>query len=211
LTITGIKQGLATLTMANGDKVSYNYKDDQLDGSAEYTYGSGVREVCNYVAGVKEGAATECNGKGDEEERTYVNGVLKGLATLRGSQGDKMEFSYRNGKRFGAATYYWSDGSREVSCYDDNGEETGPCKLIWANGAAREGQKLNGQWDGEVFYTYGDGPRKGKKDKEEWKAGELVSSQKYFGHGEDWEVENWDDLKQMQDVTKSYMMSRQLV
>ena len=71
---------------------------------------------------------------------------------------------------------------------------------------------MRGHWDGEVFYTDAEGPRKGKRDREEWKQGEMVASAKYYGGGEDWEVNDWEDLKQMEDVTKSYMApSRNLV
>jgi hypothetical protein len=58
--------------------------------------------------------------------------------------------------------------------------QTGPAKLIWPNGAVREGRKVRGQWEGEVVYTYAEGPRKGKKDKETWSNGKLVSSQKIY-------------------------------
>ena len=55
-----------------------------------------------------------------------------------------------------------------------------------------------------MFYTYADGPRKGKRDKEEWNDGEMVSSVKFYGGGDEWEVKDWEDLKKMEDVTKSY-------
>ena len=67
-----------------------------------------------------------------------------------------------------------------MSTYDENGAHTGPAKLIWANGAVREGQKVNGKWHGEVFYTYAEGPRKGKRDKETWVSGELRSTKKLY-------------------------------
>ena len=31
---------------------------------------------------------------------------------------------------------------------------------------SREGEKREGKWHGQVFYTYAEGPRKGKKDVE---------------------------------------------
>ena len=68
-----------------------------------------------------------------------------------------------------------------MSTYDEHGAHTGPAKLIWPNGAAREGSKVEGKWDGEVFYTYAEGPRKGKKDKETWLRGEMISSKKFYG------------------------------
>ncbi len=126
-----MKHGPARLIMSNGDTVSYGYKSDVLDGEAVYNYASsGVREICHFVGGVKTGPSTEWNAKGDEESRTYAKGVLEGPATIKGSQGDRLEFTYRAGKRSGTATYFWADGSREISIYDDNGEETGPCKLV---------------------------------------------------------------------------------
>lgn len=64
------------------------------------------------------------------------------------------------------------------SIYDDNGDQTGPCKLVWANGASREGGKVGGLWHGEVFYTFAEGPRKGKRDRETWDMGTLVATQK---------------------------------
>ena len=75
---------------------------------------------------------------------------------------------------------YRPDGTKEMSTYDENGSHTGPAKLIWANGAVREGQKVNGKWHGEVFYTYAEGPRKGKRDKETWVNGELKSTKKLY-------------------------------
>jgi hypothetical protein len=73
------------------------------------------------------------------------------------------------------------DGTKEMSTYDEHGAHTGPAKLIWPNGAIREGSKIEGKWDGEVFYTYAEGPRKGKKDKETWRKGEMISSKKFYG------------------------------
>ena len=58
--------------------------------------------------------------------------------------------------------------------------------------------KLNGKWDGEVYYTFADGPRKGKRDLEKWSNGELVSSKKYYGKDEAFEVVDWEDLEKMQ-------------
>jgi hypothetical protein len=68
-----------------------------------------------------------------------------------------------------------------MSTYDENGAHTGPAKLIWPNGAVREGHKVDGKWEGEVFYTYAEGPRKGKKDKETWSNGVMISSKKFYG------------------------------
>jgi hypothetical protein len=73
------------------------------------------------------------------------------------------------------------DGTKEMSTYDENGAHTGPAKLIWPNGAVREGHKVDGKWEGEVFYTYAEGPRKGKKDKETWSKGVMISSKKFYG------------------------------
>ena len=72
------------------------------------------------------------------------------------------------------------DGTIEISTYDENGAHTGPAKLTWANGAVREGRKVNGKWEGEVIYTYAEGPRKGKKDKEVWSNGQVVSTKKMY-------------------------------
>ena len=60
---------------------------------------------------------------------------------------------------------------------------------------------MNGKWDGDVFYTYAEGPRKGKRDLEKWSNGELISSQKYYGQGEALEVADWEDLKKLDDLT----------
>ena len=37
--------------------------------------------------------------------------------------------------------YTFADGSTEVSTYD-KGEQTGPAKFVWTNGAVREGNKV---------------------------------------------------------------------
>ena len=57
--------------------------------------------------------------------------------------------------------------------------------------------QINGQWDGQAFYLYADGPRKGKRDIETWNNGEMVSSKKYFGEGETITIQNWEDLKKL--------------
>lgn len=44
--------------------------------------------------------------------------------------------------------------------------------------------------------------RKGKKDQEDWEHGELKSSHKFYGKGSNWEVDDWEDLKSMSDLTK---------
>ena len=46
------------------------------------------------------------------------------------------------GVRQGSAVYTFADGSVEYSSYNDQGEQTGPAKFVWANGAVREGQKV---------------------------------------------------------------------
>ena len=81
----------------------------------------------------------------------------------------------------GKINSYRPDGTKEMSTYDENGSHSGPAKLIWPNGAVREGSKVDGKWEGEVFYTYAEGPRKGKKDKEIWVKGEMKSSKKFYG------------------------------
>ena len=76
--------------------------------------------------------------------------------------------------------------------------QNGPTQLTWANGAKREGMKQNGQWEGQVYYQYAEGPRKGKRDLEIWEHGKMVSSKKYFGEGEDITINDWEDLKKLQ-------------
>jgi len=98
--------------------------------------------------------------------------------------------------------YTFADGSTEVSTYD-KGEQTGPAKFVWTNGAVREGNKVNGMWDGQVFYTYTEGPRAGKRDTEFWADGKMQSSQKYYGKGEEVLVENWEDLQKLETLTKA--------
>jgi len=152
----------------------------------------------------------EINASGDREERTYVDGVLQGEAVVVGAGGDRLQFTYQAGKRVGAAIYKWKDGACEEFTYNENGQETGPAKLTWPNKALREGAKLQGQWHGEIIYTYGQGPRQGRQDKERWEEGKMVDSKRFYGkkephleekhHG--WEVETWEDLDQMQELTK---------
>ena len=62
--------------------------------------------------------------------------------------------------------------------------------------------QLNGRWDGEIFYTYTEGPRAGKKDVESWVDGEMKSSKKFYGKGEEVLVENWDDLQKLEKLTQ---------
>ena len=62
---------------------------------------------------------------------------------------------------------------------------------------------MSGEWDGEVFYTYADGPRAGKKDVERWQMGKLISSQKFYGEGQTLNVENWEDLNKLEELTQS--------
>ena len=45
------------------------------------------------------------------------------------------------GVRQGRAVYTFADGSVEESSYS-GGEQTGPAKFTWANGAVREGNKV---------------------------------------------------------------------
>ena len=60
-----------------------------------------------------------------------------------------------------------------------------------------------GQWEGQAYYHFSEGPRKGKRDVETWKNGELVSSQKYFGEGESITIKNWEDLKKLENHAAS--------
>ena len=97
--------------------------------------------------------------------------------------------------------YTFADGSVESSTYEA-GHQTGPAKFVWANGAVREGVKRDGEWEGEVFYTYTEGPRAGKKDVETWANGKMESSKKYYGKGEEVLVENWDDLNKLETLNQ---------
>ena len=103
----------------------------------------------------------------------------------------------------------WSDGSIETCIYDQNGVQNGPAKLTWPSGAVRQGQKKDGQWHGLVYYTYSEGPRKGQADQEQWNSGEMIKSQKHRGSsskgGKTFEVEDWDDLEKMDELTVSNM------
>ena len=128
----------------------------------------------------------------------YTNGILQGPAVLYGANGDKLEFSYRDGGKFGAMAYFFRDGSVERSFFDENGLQNGPTQLTWANGAKREGHKANGQWHGQLYYEYAEGPRKGKRDLEVWDHGKMVSSQKYYGEGDNITINDWEDLKKLQ-------------
>ena len=77
-------------------------------------------------------------------------------------------------------------------------EQSGPTQFIWANGAKREGHKVKGKWEGQAYYSFSEGPRKGKRDVETWKEGELVSSKKYYGEGESTQIKDWEDLKKLE-------------
>lgn len=198
----GVKNGQAERVFVNGDKLEFSYENGEADGPAVLTSQT-AKEEFTFVAGRKQGLSILHCASGEREERNYVNGILEGEATVYGTNGDKLEFTYKNGKRFGIATYYWADGTVEKSFYNENGVHSGPAKLIWPNGATREGLKVDGKWDGEIFYTYAEGPRKGKKDKEIWSNGELVSSTKFYGQGETIEVNDWEDLKKLEPLTKA--------
>ena len=54
-----------------------------------------------------------------------------------------------------------------------------------------------------MYYTYTEGPRAGKKDVEQWADGEMQSSKKYYGKGEEVLVEDWKDLNKLENLTKS--------
>ena len=151
-----------------------------------------------FVNGVRQGPAEEVTAVGSREERMYTNGILQGPAVLYGANGDKLEFSYRDGGKFGAMSYFFRDGSVERSFFDENGLQNGPTQLTWANGAKREGHKANGQWHGQLYYEYAEGPRKGKRDLEVWDHGKMVSSQKYYGEGDNITINDWEDLKKLQ-------------
>jgi len=139
---------------------------------------------------------------GNREERCWKDGLLDGPATVEGVNGDRLEFNYKQGVREGSAIYKFADGSEEVSLYK-GGEQTGPAKFTWPNGAVREGSKVKGAWDGECFYTFSEGPRAGKRDLEKWKDGELVSSVKHHGDGKQFVVQDWEDLEQLEELTKN--------
>ena len=191
-----LKSGKSTRTFPNGDKYEYEYVNNEISGPAVIELASGIKEECIYDGGVKHGPSIEFK-DGLREERNYDQGVLQGEAVSYGPNGDKMTFSYKNGVRNGQAVYRWADGTVEVSLYDETGSQNGPAKLTWPNGAEREGHKKNGKWHGEVLYTFADGGRKGRKDVEMWQDGEMQSSQKFYGQGEKFQVEDWEDLKKM--------------
>ena len=199
----GRREGSAVRKLGNGDTLRLRYENGEINGEATLSRRQGSQEVFNFVNGVKEGPSEECQSDGSREERAYVEGALQGLAVLYGANGDRLEFSYRDGRRFGAMTYFFADGSVERSFYDENGDQSGPTQFTWANDARREGHKVKGQWEGQAYYHFSEGPRKGKRDMETWKNGELVSSQKYFGEGESITIQNWEDLKKLENHAAS--------
>jgi len=198
----GEKNGPAKMVGASGDVFMFCYEKNLMVGPSKYTWATGQTEEATFVMGVKQGKGVEIGVNGDRETRNWKDGVLDGPATVEGANGDRLEFLYVNGVRQGAATYTFADGSIEISTFNQEGEQTGPAKFTWANGAVREGNKKAGEWDGEVFYTYTEGPRAGKKDIEKWENGEMKSSQKFYGKGEQITVENWDDLNKLEELTK---------
>ena len=157
----GAKNGPAKMIGNNGDVFEFQYKDNVIDGPSKYTWASGQYEEAVYVGGVKHGPGLEVSDTGDTETRTWDSGQLQGPAVVMGKNGDKLEFSYSSvseavlfpcycdsftryvqGVRQGKAVYTFADGSTEVSTYNDKGEQTGPAKFVWANGAIREGNKV---------------------------------------------------------------------
>ena len=58
--------------------------------------------------------------------------------------------------RQGRAVYTFADGSVEESSYSE-GEQTGPAKFTWANGAVREGNKV--QSFGDSFHNNSESER----------------------------------------------------
>jgi len=198
----GEKNGPAKLVGSSGDVFTFSYEKNEMVGPSTYTWANGQVEEATFVAGVKQGKGVEIGVNGDKETRLWKDGVLEGPASVEGANGDRLDFVYVKGIRQGAATYKFADGSVELSTFDENGEQTGPAKFTWANGAVREGNKKAGNWDGEVFYTFTEGPRAGKKDVEKWENGEMKTSQKFYGKGEQVTVENWEDLKKLEELTK---------
>ena len=62
------------------------------------------------------------------------------------------------GVRQGRAVYTFADGSVEESSYS-GGEQTGPAKFTWANGAVREGNKVHSF--GDSFHNNSESEREG--------------------------------------------------
>ena len=147
----GAKNGPAKLIGINGDIFEFNYKDNLIDGQSMYRWPNGQYEEAVYVNGVKHGEGVEVSENGDKETRTWVSGVLEGGAVVRGQNGDTLEFSYVGGVRQGAAKYTFADGSQEMSTYNERGEQTGPAKFVWTNGAIREGNKVGNN----INFTFG--------------------------------------------------------
>jgi hypothetical protein len=209
--VNGVRHGPAVLKLATGDIIRYTYVQGVAQGQWVREGADASKETANVVAGVKQGPAVEVSAAGDTEERHYVDGVRQGPALVMGAGGDRLDFTYRNGHRVGPAVYTWKDGAREEFTYDEQGNETGPAKLVWPNKAKREGAKLNGHWHGQIFYTYGQGPRQGRQDVEIWEDGKVIKSRRFYGKKEEeqmdekqhgWEVQTWEDLDQMADLTK---------
>ena len=194
----GIREGSAIRKLHTGDTLEFKYIEGEINGPAKLIRQDGGYENLQFVNGARQGSAEEVTSDGSREERVYINGVLQGPAVLHGANGDKLEFSYKDGGKFGAMTYFFRDGSIERSFFDEKGYQNGPTQLTWANGAKREGHKINGQWEGQVFYEYAEGPRKGKRDIEMWEHGKMVSSQKFYGEGENITINDWEDLKKLE-------------
>jgi len=208
----GIPDGPANVQGLNGAKEHFSHVNGVREGPARLNLPSGDVIEYNYEAGVMRGEWKRQNVDGSKELAHLEEGLRQGKATIFASNGDKLEFNYQNGTRSGPATYHFQDGSLEEFTYDQHGRENGACCFRWANGAMREGLKVDGKWQGEVIYTYGEGPAKGRKDKECWSEGQLGQSRKMYKsergqeekhHG--WEVETWEDLEKMEDLTKDFV------
>jgi hypothetical protein len=198
----GVRDGPAKRKLLTGETMEFNYVEGEITGVAILNRSDGTYEEVRYANGLKVGPAVDHLADGSREEHSYTRGFLSGAAVLHGVNGDRLEFTYKNGKKCGPLIYNFSDGSVERSFFDEiTGVQTGPTQFKWPNGAVREGVKVNGQWDGEVFYMYAEGPRQGKRDVEKWKTGQMVSSQKF--HGDSITIHDWEDLKKLEGGSSS--------
>ncbi len=157
-----VRSGQGTLTYANGDRYTGEWKNDEIHGMGKFEYHSTTDVYEGYVEGGKKVGYGKYIYKALTQspntiyEGNYENDLPNGQGKLTFYDGSVYEGSFVNGTRQGQGKHTFTNGD----VYEGeilNGRAHGQGKYTFACGDVYEGQFEHGVIQGQGKYTWANG------------------------------------------------------
>ncbi len=157
-----IRSGTGTLTYANGDVYTGEWKNDEIHGQGRFEYYSSTDVYEGYIEGGKKSGFGKYTYKSLTQspntiyEGNYQNDLPNGQGKLTFYDGSVYEGNFTNGTRQGQGKHTFANGD----VYEGeilNGRAHGQGKYTFACGDVYEGQFEHGVIHGQGKYTWASG------------------------------------------------------